>query len=181
MKTSGYIFLAIVLAILFYVSVERFTVTVTGADAATPPMMMGGPMSMQGPMGGPMPTSAMSTTSPFAAPVDLSKPPESLAPPLPEALQPIPPTPPTAVAPPEATSRLDELTRQESAARDEYNATLRASDNAGRAYATTPEGPERDATMVAYSDAFGRFTAARENLERIRNELAALRLRLSKQ
>lgn len=176
MKTSGYIFLAVLLAILLYVSVERFTVTVTGADAATPPMMMGGPMSMQGPMGGPMPTSAMSTTSPFAAPVDLmSKPPESLAPPLPEALQPIPPAPPTAVAPPEATSRLDELTRQEQAARDEYNATLSASDNAGKAYAVTPEGPKREAAMVAYSDASGRFTAARENLKRIRNELAASR------
>ena len=177
MKTAGYIFLAILLAVLLYVSVERFTVTVTGADAATPPMMMGGPMSMQGPMGGPMPTSAMSTTSTFAAPVDLSKPPPSLAPPLPEALQPIPPTPPTAVAPPEATSRLDELTRQELAAQDEYNAAFRAERAAYNVYLSRfpTGGGAGSEELTAYNAAYTREMESEKNLERIRNELAALR------
>ena len=175
MKTAGYIFLAILLAILFYVSVERFTVTVTGADAATPPMMMGGPMSMQGPMGGPMPTSAMSTTSTFAAPVDLmSKPPESLAPPLPPSLQPVlptPPTPPTAVAPPEATSRLDELTRQEQAAQLELTNSEEAATLAGNNARLNPS-PGMNAYSIA---AQTRRSAAVENLDRIQNELGAFR------
>jgi hypothetical protein len=175
MKTAGYIFLAILLAILFYVSVERFTVTVTGADAATPPMMMGGPMSMQGPMGGPMPTSAMSTTSTFAAPVDLmSKPPESLAPPLPEALQPVlptPPTPPTAVAPPEATSRLDELVKQEQAAQAEFETAIVYARGAQEQFNQI----RNNDTAEVLNNARRTVDVADQKLLGIQNELAALR------
>jgi len=172
MKTAGYIFLALLLAVLLYVSVERFTVTVTGADAATPPMMMGGPMSMQGPMGGPMPTSAMSTTSTFAAPVDLmSKPPESLAPPLPPSLQPVLPTPPTTEAPPEATSRLDELVKQEQAASAElYTAIV----NARGAQEQFNQTRSNDAVEVL-NNARRMVDVADQKLLGIQNELAALR------
>lgn len=178
MKTAGYIFLAILLAVLLYVSVERFTVTVTGADAATPPMMMGGPMSMQGPMGGPIPTSAMSTTSTFAAPVDLSKPPPSLAPPLPEALQPIPPTPPTPVpdgvpgtAKP-SQSRIDELIRQEQEAQDEYNAAYTANEEARAAYDYDRNSSDK---TTAYSLTYSRWVGATDKLGRTRSELGDLR------
>ena len=174
MKTAGYIFLALLLAVLLYVSVERFTVTVTGADAATPPMMMGGPMSMQGPMGGPMPTSAMSTTSTFAAPVDLSKPPPSLAPPLPPSLQPVlptPPTPPTAVAPPEATSRLDELVQQEQAASAELQTAIVYARGAQEQFNQTRSN---DAVEVL-NNARRMVDVADQKLLGIQNELAALR------
>ena len=151
MKAAGYIFLALLLAILLYLSVERFTVTITGIDSATPPVVTK--------MDSPIPTSAMSTTAGAAAPVGVSNSAVSLAPPLSAALQPpIPPAPPTAVAPPEDTSRLDELVRQEQAALDEHEA-------AANALAAAP------GSSTATAD----YGAATENMGRIQNELAALR------
>jgi hypothetical protein len=151
MKTAGYIFLAVLLAVLLYVSVERFTVTITGVDSATPPVMTR--------MTSPIPTSATSTTSTFAAPVGLSNPPASLAPPLPPSLQPpIPPTPPVAPPTPPAQSRLAQLEEEERAAQDEL------------------EAASASAEAVAEStDPTGRIAVARRNLERIQNELGNLR------
>jgi len=176
MKAAGYIFLAILLAILMYVSVERFTVTITGVDSATPPVVT----RME-----PLPTSAMSTTAPFAAPAGLTNSAVSLAPPLPTALQPPVPIPPAesatvppvpdevlgTVAPPESTSRLDELVRREQAAQNEI-------DRLGavmRAWNALPAGPEKDAALAEFIAAGQRYEVARENLGRIQNELGNLR------
>jgi hypothetical protein len=156
MKTAGYIFLAVLLAILLYVSVERFTVTITGVDSATPPVVTQ--------MASPIPTSATSTTSTFAAPVGLTTPPPSLAPPLPPSLQPpIPPTPPTT---PPVQSRLAQLEEEERAAQIEFDAANDAmyarGDGTNLVGAPTPEDSAR-------------YTAASENLLRIKNELGNLR------
>ena len=152
MKAAGYIFLALLLAILLYLSVERFTVTITGVDSATPPVVTK--------MDSPIPTSAMSTTAGAAAPVGVSNSAVSLAPPLSAALQPpIPPTPPT----PPAQSRLAELEEEEQAA--QLQSVL-----AERALASS-----RAIGDGALQENEARQTAASENLLRIRNELAALR------
>ena len=152
MKAAGYIFLALLLAILLYLSVERFTVTITGVDSATPPVVTK--------MDSPIPTSAMSTTAGAAAPVGVSNSAVSLAPPLSAALQPpIPPTPPT----PPAQSRLAELEEEEQAA--QLQSVL-----AERALASS-----RAIGDGALQENEARQIAASENLLRIRNELAALR------
>ena len=149
MKAAGYIFLALLLAILLYLSVERFTVTITGIDSATPPVVTK--------MDSPIPTSAMSTTAGAAAPVGISNSAVSLAPPLSAALQPpIPPTPPD-------QSRLAELEEEEQAA--QLQSVL-----AERALASS-----RAIGDGALQENEARQTAASENLLRIRNELAALR------
>ena len=162
MKAAGYIFLALLLAILLYLSVERFTVTITGVDSATPPVVTK--------MDSPIPTSAMSTTAGAAAPVGVSNSAVSLAPPLSAALQPpIPPTPPSAAlqppippTPPDQ-SRLAELEEEEQAA--QLQSVL-----AERALASS-----RAIGDGALQENEARQTAASENLLRIRNELAALR------
>lgn len=152
MKAAGYIFLALLLAILLYLSVERFTVTITGVDSATPPVVTK--------MDSPIPTSAMSTTAGAAAPVGISNSAVSLAPPLSAALQPpIPPTPPT----PPAQSRLAELEQEEQAA------------EAAAAVAAAALASSRAIGDGALQENEARQTAASENLLRIRNELAALR------
>jgi hypothetical protein len=168
MKTAGYIFLAVLFAILMYVSVERFTVTITGVDSATPPVVTQ--------MASPIPTSATSTTSTFAAPVDLSTPPPSLAPPLPPSLQPpIPPAAPVPPTTPPTQSRLAQLEEEERAAQNELGRSVRPLEDAGRAWNALPAGPEKDAALVEYSAAGQRYEVARENLERIQNELGNLR------
>ena len=162
MKAAGYIFLALLLAILLYLSVERFTVTITGIDSATPPVVTK--------MDSPIPTSAMSTTAGAAAPVGISNSAVSLAPPLSAALQPpIPPTPPSAAlqppippTPPDQ-SRLAELEEEEQAA--QLQSVL-----AERALASS-----RAIGDGALQENEARQIAASENLLRIRNELAALR------
>jgi hypothetical protein len=152
MKAAGYIFLALLLAILLYLSVERFTVTITGVDSATPPVVTK--------MDSPIPTSAMSTTAGAAAPVGISNSAVSLAPPLSAALQPpIPPTPPT----PPAQSRLAELEQEEQAA------------EAAAAVAAAALASSRAIGDGALQENEARQIAASENLLRIRNELAALR------
>jgi hypothetical protein len=162
MKAAGYIFLAILLAILMYVSVERFAVTITGVDSATPPVVT----KME-----PLPTSARSTTAIAAAPAGLTNSAVSLAPPLPTALQPpvpipsaesatVPPVPDEVlgtVAPPESTSRLAELVQQEQAAQAEATA-------ARVEWSQSPDTPLPP-----------RYRAALGNLERIQNELGNLR------
>ena len=154
MKAAGYIFLALLLAILLYLSVERFTVTITGVDSATPPVVTK--------MDSPIPTSAMSTTAGAAAPVGVSNSAVSLAPPLSAALQPpIPPTPPT----PPAQSRLAELEQEEQAAVAEVEA---AEDDEAE---TRARGRPADEIIAADR----RYNAAIENMDRIQNELAALR------
>ena len=154
MKAAGYIFLALLLAILLYLSVERFTVTITGIDSATPPVVTK--------MDSPIPTSAMSTTAGAAAPVGVSNSAVSLAPPLSAALQPpIPPTPPT----PPAQSRLAELEQEEQAA----VAELRVATDEEK------QSRERGGLYDEIIAANRRTTAASENLLRIQNELAALR------
>ena len=162
MKAAGYIFLALLLAILLYLSVERFTVTITGVDSATPPVVTK--------MDSPIPTSAMSTTAGAAAPVGVSNSAVSLAPPLSAALQPpIPPTPPSAALQPPipptppAQSRLAELEEEEQAA--QLQSVL-----AERALASS-----RAIGDGALQENEARQIAASENLLRIRNELAALR------
>jgi len=181
MKAAGYIFLAILLAILMYVSVERFTVTIESDDKDTPPVVTR--------MDLPLPTSAMSTTAIDAAPVGLTNSAVSLAPPLPAALQPpvpipseesatVPPVPDEVlgtVAPPESTSRLDELVRREQAAQNEVDRMERLTNEWARAWDALPEGPEKEATGVTYTDVAGRFSAAQRNLEQIQNQLASLR------
>lgn len=174
MKAAGYIFLALLLAILLYLSVERFTVTITGIDSATPPVVTK--------MDSPIPTSAMSTTAGAAAPVGLTNSAVSLAPPLSAALQPpIPPTPPSvALQPPipptpPSQNRLAELEQEEQVAQNEYDRTEALANDAGGAWNALPEGPEKEAASVAYSAAFNRFAAVRVNLERIQNELGNLR------
>ena len=149
MKAAGYIFLALLLAILLYLSVERFTVTITGIDSATPPVVTK--------MDSPIPTSAMSTTAGAAAPVGISNSAVSLAPPLSAALQPpIPPTPP-------AQSRLAELEEEEQAA--QLQSVL-----AERALASS-----RAIGDGALQENEARQIAASENLLRIQNELGNLR------
>ena len=165
MKAAGYIFLALLLAILLYLSVERFTVTITGIDSATPPVVTK--------MDSPIPTSAMSTTAGAAAPVGVSNSAVSLAPPLSAALQPpIPPTPPSAAlqppippttSTPPSQSRLAELEEEEQAA--QLQSVL-----AERALASS-----RAIGDGALQENEARQIAASENLLRIRNELAALR------
>jgi hypothetical protein len=181
MKAAGYIFLAILLAILMYVSVERFTVTITGVDSATPPVVT----KME-----PIPTSAMSTTAIAAAPAGLTNSAVSLAPPLPAALQPpvpipseesatVPPVPDEVlgtVAPPDFDQmRLDELVRREQAAQNEVVEEERRTNEWARAWSALPEGPEKEAAGVTYTDVAGRFSAAQRNLEQIQNQLASLR------
>jgi hypothetical protein len=180
MKTAGYIFLAVLLAILLYVSVERFTVTITGVDSATPPVVT----KME-----PIPTSAMSTTAIAAAPAGLTNSAVSLAPPLPTALQPPVPIPPAesatvppvpdevlgTVAPPDSTSRLDELVRREQAAQNEVDRTRIPTEDAGRVWNALPAGPEREAAWVEYAAVAQRYEMARVNLEQIQNQLASLR------
>ena len=152
MKAAGYIFLALLLAILLYLSVERFTVTITGIDSATPPVVTK--------MDSPIPTSAMSTTAGAAAPVGLTNSAVSLAPPLSAALQPpIPPTPPT----PPAQSRLAELEQEEQAAQQ------------AEAEAAAALASSRAIGDGALQENEARQTAASENLLRIRNELGNLR------
>jgi hypothetical protein len=142
----------LLLAILLYLSVERFTVTITGVDSATPPVVTK--------MDSPIPTSAMSTTAGAAAPVGISNSAVSLAPPLSAALQPpIPPTPPT----PPAQSRLAELEQEEQAA------------EAAAAVAAAALASSRAIGDGALQENEARQIAASENLLRIRNELAALR------
>ena len=154
MKAAGYIFLALLLAILLYLSVERFTVTITGIDSATPPVVTK--------MDSPIPTSAMSTTAGAAAPVGISNSAVSLAPPLSAALQPpIPPTPPT----PPAQSRLAELEQEEQAAVAEWRV---ATDEEAQ---TRAGGGAADEIIAANR----RTTAAMENMDRIANELGNLR------
>ena len=154
MKAAGYIFLALLLAILLYLSVERFTVTITGIDSATPPVVTK--------MDSPIPSSAMSTAAGAAAPVGVSNSAVSLAPPLSAALQPpIPPTPPT----PPAQSRLAELEQEEQAA----VAELRVATDEEK------QSRERGGLYDEIIAANRRTTAASENLLRIQNELAALR------
>ena len=148
MKAAGYIFLALLLAILLYLSVERFTVTITGVDSATPPVVTK--------MDSPIPTSAMSTAAGAAAPVGVSNSAVSLAPPLSAALQ--PPTPP-------AQSRLAELEQEEQAAVAEWRV---ATDEEAQ---TRAGGGAADEIIAANR----RTTAAMENMDRIANELAALR------
>ena len=92
MKAAGYIFLGLLLAILLYASVERFTVTIQSDDKDTTPVVKT--------MDTPTPTPAMSTTAPFAAPMGLTNSAASLAPPLPAALQPPVPIPPPPTPPP---------------------------------------------------------------------------------
>lgn len=161
MKAAGYIFLALLLAILLYLSVERFTVTITGIDSATPPVVTK--------MDSPIPSSAMSTTAGAAAPVGVSNSAVSLAPPLSAALQPpIPPTPPSvALQPPTppAQSRLAELEQEEQAA----VAELRVATDEEK------QSRERGGLYDEIIAANRRTTAASENLLRIQNELAALR------
>jgi hypothetical protein len=180
MKAAGYIFLAILLAILMYVSVERFTVTITGVDSATPPVVT----KME-----PLPTSAMSTTAIAAAPAGLTNSAVSLAPPLPTALQPpvpipsaesatVPPVPDEVlgtVAPPDSTSRLDELVLREQAAQNELDRLSRPLQEQALAWNALPAGPEKDAALVVYSAAGQRYEAARSNLEQIQNQLGNLR------
>ena len=162
MKAAGYIFLALLLAILLYLSVERFTVTITGIDSATPPVVTK--------MDSPIPTSAMSTTAGAAAPVGVSNSAVSLAPPLSAALQPpIPPTPPSAALQPPipptppAQSRLAELEEEEQAA--QLQSVL-----AERALASS-----RAIGDGALQENEARQIAASENLLRIQNELGNLR------
>lgn len=67
MKAAGYIFLGLLLAILLYVSVERFTVTIQSDGKDTTPVVTR--------MDAPIPTSATSTTATLAAPVEAPPPP----------------------------------------------------------------------------------------------------------
>jgi hypothetical protein len=73
------------------------------------------------------------------------------------------PTPPTAVAPQEQSAQL------------EYNAAQDAAQIAFRAYMDAPGGREKEAASLAYTAPANRAENAGQNLERIRNELAALR------
>jgi hypothetical protein len=181
MKAAGYIFLGLLLAILLYASVERFTVTIQSDDKDTPPVVTR--------MDTPSPTSAMSTTATLAAPVGLTNSAVSLAPPLPAALQPPVPIPPKesatvppvpdevlgTVAPPDSTSRLAELIQQEHSTQNEVDRTGRRLEDAGRAWNALPAGPEKDAAFVEYSAAGQPYGVALVNLERIQNELGNLR------
>ena len=168
MKAAGYIFLGLLLAILLYASVERFTVTIQSDDKDTTPVMKT--------MDAPIPTPAMSTTAPFAAPMGLTNSAASLAPPLPAALQPpVPIPPPPTPPPPNPTSRLAELIQQEQATQNEVDRTGRRLEDAGRAWNALPAGPEKDAAFVEYSAAGQLYGVALVNLERIQNEVGNLR------
>lgn len=181
MKAAGYIFLGLLLAILLYASVERFTVTIQSDDKDTPPVVTR--------MDTPSPTSATSTTATLAAPVGLTNSAVSLAPPLSAALQPpvpipsaesatVPPVPDEVlgtVAPPDSTSRLAELIQQEQAAQNALVANIAETKALYDRQNAAAGTPERDALLQAFNESSTRQNALSENLLRIQNELGSLR------
>jgi hypothetical protein len=72
-------------------------------------------------------------------------------------------------------SSLDELVRREQAAQNEVVEEERRTNEWARAWSALPEGPEKEAAGVTYTDVAGRFSAAQRNLEQIQNQLASLR------